>query len=100
MEARPPTARIHGPTAADVLDLEAAMSEFLGPRSKADRVPTPTRRRVFEVAGTTLMATAVLGTQSAASAAVAAEATLYERLGGVFAIAAVVDHFSDAVVKN
>ena len=28
------------------------------------------------------------------------EASLYERLGGVFAIAAVVDHFSDAVVKN
>ena len=26
--------------------------------------------------------------------------TLYERLGGVFAISAVVDHFSDAVVKN
>src|SRR5690349_1425758 len=26
--------------------------------------------------------------------------TLYERLGGVFAIAAVVDHFSDAVVQN
>jgi len=26
--------------------------------------------------------------------------TLYDRLGGVFAIAAVVDHFSDAVVKN
>jgi len=26
--------------------------------------------------------------------------TLYERLGGVFAIAAVIDHFSDAVVKN
>lgn len=25
---------------------------------------------------------------------------LYERLGGVFAIAAVVDHFSDSVVKN
>ena len=30
----------------------------------------------------------------------AQEKTLYERLGGVFAIAAVVDHFSDAVVKN
>jgi hemoglobin len=29
-----------------------------------------------------------------------AEANLYERLGGVFSIAAVVDHFSDAVVKN
>ena len=26
--------------------------------------------------------------------------SLYERLGGVFAIAAVIDHFSDAVVKN
>ena len=29
-----------------------------------------------------------------------AEPTLYERLGGVFAIAAVIDHFSDAVVQN
>jgi hemoglobin len=29
-----------------------------------------------------------------------AEPSLYERLGGVFAIAAVVDYFSDAVVKN
>jgi hemoglobin len=29
-----------------------------------------------------------------------AEPTLYDRLGGVFAIAAVVDHFSDAVVRN
>ncbi len=28
------------------------------------------------------------------------EKSLYERLGGIFAIAAVVDHFSDAVVKN
>jgi hemoglobin len=28
------------------------------------------------------------------------EITLYERLGGAFSIAAVVDHFSDAVVKN
>lgn len=29
-----------------------------------------------------------------------AEASLYERLGGVFAIAAVIDHFSDAVIAN
>ena len=29
-----------------------------------------------------------------------AETSLYERLGGVFAIAAVVDHFSDALVQN
>src|SRR4030095_13391581 len=28
------------------------------------------------------------------------EKSLYERLGGVFAIAAVIDHFSDAVVQN
>ena len=28
------------------------------------------------------------------------DASLYERLGGVFAIASVVDHFSDAVVRN
>ena len=28
------------------------------------------------------------------------EPSLYERLGGVFAIAAVVDHFSDAIVQN
>ena len=28
------------------------------------------------------------------------EKSLYERLGGVFAIAAVVDHFSDALVRN
>ena len=29
-----------------------------------------------------------------------AEATLYDRLGGIFAIAAVVDHFSDAIIEN
>lgn len=28
------------------------------------------------------------------------EKSLYDRLGGVFAIAAVIDHFSDAVVRN
>ena len=28
------------------------------------------------------------------------DASLYERLGGAFAIAAVVDHFSDALVQN
>jgi hemoglobin len=29
-----------------------------------------------------------------------AESSLYERLGGAFSIAAVVDHFSDAIVQN
>jgi hemoglobin len=28
------------------------------------------------------------------------EQSLYDRLGGVFAVAAVVDHFSDAIVRN
>jgi hemoglobin len=28
------------------------------------------------------------------------DASLYERLGGVFAIAAVIDHFSEAIVQN
>ena len=28
------------------------------------------------------------------------EKSLYDRLGGAFAIAAVIDHFSDAVVQN
>jgi hemoglobin len=37
----------------------------------------------------------VPGSKSAAS-----EKSLYDRLGGVFAIAGVVDHFSDAVVQN
>jgi len=37
---------------------------------------------------------------SAQATQTAPEKSLYERLGGVFAIAAVVDHFSDAVVKN
>jgi hemoglobin len=29
-----------------------------------------------------------------------AESSLYDRLGGIFAIAAVVDHFSDAIIEN
>ena len=33
-------------------------------------------------------------------AATAPDKSLYERLGGVFAIAAVINHFSDAVVQN
>lgn len=56
------------------------------------------------VAGLTLTAAAatVLAQAGAASAQpqVQPDKSLYERLGGVFAIAAVVDHFSDALVKN
>ncbi|SEH97533.1 hemoglobin [Rhizobium tibeticum] len=60
-----------------------------------------TRRGV--VAGMTLTAAAVAvlaGTDNARANQTMPEKSLYERLGGVFAIAAVVDHFSDAVVKN
>lgn len=51
------------------------------------------------IAGLTLTA-ASLAVLSRADRANGQEKTLYERLGGAFAIAAVVDHFSDAVVKN
>jgi hemoglobin len=40
------------------------------------------------------------GTQSKTDTSKAAAKSLYERLGGAFAIAAVVNHFSDALVEN
>ncbi len=55
-----------------------------------------TRRDV--VAGLAMIAAPVL--LASADSAKAQEKSLYERLGGVFAIAAVVDHFSDEIVKN
>ncbi|WOH69322.1 group 1 truncated hemoglobin [Bradyrhizobium sp. BWA-3-5] len=68
-----------------------------------------TRRRM--VAGLAVAATpgVLTGTNSACAQAdqntkpenqAKSEKSLYDRLGGVFAIAAVIDHFSDAVVKN
>ena len=62
-----------------------------------------TRRSV--VAGLALTAApvtvlAVADNAYAAATQTVPEKSLYERLGGVFAIAAVLDHFSDAVVKN
>ena len=64
----------------------------------AEAVPTSITRRSV-VAGLTLTAASV-AVLAGADNADAQEKSLYERLGGVFAIAAVVDHFSDAVVKN
>ena len=52
------------------------------------------------VAGLTLTAAAAAAAIAASDRADAQEKSLYERLGGVFAIAAVVDHFSDDLVKN
>jgi hemoglobin len=43
---------------------------------------------------------AISGTTGGGPKNAPAEKSLYDRLGGVFAIAAVVDHFSDAVVQN
>ena len=63
--------------------------------------PHVTRRTV--IAGLSVAQAALLaGADSAHAQATPTmpEKSLYDRLGGVFAIAAVVDHFSDAVVKN
>jgi hemoglobin len=46
------------------------------------------------------MILAALLVATSMQAAPQTEKSLYERLGGVFAIAAVVDHFSDAIVQN
>ena len=61
-----------------------------------------TRRSVAAGLALTAASVAVLADADSAYAAkkTIPEKSLYERLGGVFAIAAVVDHFSDAVVKN
>jgi hemoglobin len=67
----------------------------------AQGISTITRRSM--VAGLALSASAMptAGPNNAyAETQTTLEKSLYERLGGVFAIAAVVDHFSDAVVKN
>src|SRR5262245_22986046 len=62
-----------------------------------------TRRSVVAGLAVTTAPMAVLAAADSAHAQAtqtAPEKSLYERLGGVFAIAAVVDHFSDAVGKN
>lgn len=70
-----------------------------------EAVSTSMTRRSM-IAGLTLTAATaavvMAGTRSAPAADLKAEPdkSLYERLGGVFAIAAVVDYFSDAVVRN
>ena len=69
------------------------------PRSVSSRV---TRRSVAAGLAATPMAVLASADNVYAQAAKrpTSEKSLYERVGGVFAIAAVVDHFSDAVVKN
>jgi hemoglobin len=59
-----------------------------------------TRRTIVEGAGASALGAALLGSQTACATTPAADAPLYERLGGIFPIAAVVDHFSDALIRN
>ncbi len=56
----------------------------------------------FSIIRSLAIAMTLAGLILAASTKAAAqtEKSLYERLGGVFAISAVVDHFSDALIKN
>ncbi|AZO00688.1 group 1 truncated hemoglobin [Mesorhizobium sp. M9A.F.Ca.ET.002.03.1.2] len=67
----------------------------------AQAVSTPITRRSV-VAGLSVAPVALAAADSTYAQAnqTTPENSLYERLGGVFAIAAVVDHFSDAIVKN
>lgn len=75
-------------------------------RESSDQPIESTRRDILQTA-MLLSAAAVAGTLAApavaggaAAAAPGADKSLYERLGGIFAIAAVVDYFSDEVVKD
>jgi hypothetical protein len=75
-------------------------NEMTAPQSVSSSI---TRRSV--VAGLALAAAPVTVLEAADNAhaqdkQTVPEKSLYERLGGVFAIAAVVDHFSDAVVNH
>jgi hemoglobin len=62
-------------------------------------------RRVALAAAAGLVGAGIVGAagasaQSDDATAVAEEPSLYERLGGIFAISAVVDRFSDAIITN
>jgi hemoglobin len=62
-----------------------------------------TRRRVAAGLALTAVPVAALATANKAYAQAKQtipEKSLYDRLGGAFAVAAVIDHFSDALVKN
>ena len=59
-----------------------------------------TRRSVIAALVLTAALVGILVSTNNAYAQAKDTKSLYERLGGIFAIAAVVNHFSDAVVKN
>jgi hemoglobin len=68
----------------------------------AQAVSAPITRRSVVAGLSTAQVALLAGADNAYAQATktASEKSLYDRLGGVFAIAGVVDHFSDAVVKN
>jgi hemoglobin len=70
--------------------------------AKADSKTITRRSAVAGLALTAAPATLLAGAEKSHAQAkqTSSEKSLYERVGGVFAIAAVIDHFSDAVVKN
>lgn len=78
--------------------------ERLEPSVAAPTEPGLTRRAALAgaagLAGAGLIGAGGAEAQAEAGTAVAAEPSLYERLGGIFAIAAVVDRFSDEIIKN
>lgn len=73
------------------------MSEPGKPQSNETET-SATRRTVVEAAGAAALVTSL----AAASGCAAAQdgGSLYDRLGGVFPISAVVNHFSDALIQN
>lgn len=65
--------------------------------------PENTRREVLSVgalAAASLAGVALAVDANAQSSAPAAAQSLYDRLGGIFAIAAVVDYFSDQIIQD
>jgi hemoglobin len=81
--------------------MEAIVNEPKAPES-GESETLATRRTVMEAAGVGLLVTSVLAAGGCATATPVAvdPNSLYQRLGGVFAIAGVVNHFSDALIRN
>jgi hemoglobin len=71
---------------------------------EAPSEPGLTRRAALggaaALVGVGLVGAAGASAQTEEGSPIAAEPSLYERLGGIFAIAAVVDRFSDEIIKN
>ncbi len=79
-------------------------AEHLARTSDAPAEPGLTRRVALAGAaglvGAGIVGAAGADAQSDDATAAAEEPSLYDRLGGIFAIAAVVDRFSDAIITN